>query len=442
MERTLISDLREKIGKESTIMGHVGRMRDHGKVLFVDLMDRTGSVQCVSTESSDPFKIIKSLGRESVVSFKGIPKERPNNSVSESKNGDIEFSIQDIEIISHAEELPFDMDGELNIDTLLDYRPLTLRIDKIKSLFSLQSKILKGYREYLDKNSFVEINVPRIVGEDGEGGADVFKIDYFGQNAYLATSPQLYKQIFMGVYERVYTIGNVSRAERHSTSRHLNEYTSLDAEMGFIKDHTDVMEMLEGVMRNIIEFVNDNASDELSVLEAEKVLLPSESFPTMKLSEVHEILHKDQKDLDPKAKLDLSPEEEREISKYAKEKFNSDFLFVTHYPVAKRPVYAYEDEEDPGFTKSFDLLLRGIELCSGGQRIHSYSKLVESMKKKKLNVENFSFYLQAFKYGIPSHGGWGIGLERLTAKIAGIKNIKEASPFPREINRIDKKLYE
>ena len=279
------------------------------------------------------------------------------------------------------------------------------------------------------------------MGDDAEGGGNVFKVEYFkDRNAYLATSPQLYKQIMVGALERVFSTGNVFRAEKHSTTRHLNEYTSLDAEFGFITDHHDVMKVLTEVVHHIVSELAKKCSDEFKVVGGTVPLMP-DVFPYMKLREAQALIKKETGE-DCTNELDLDPAHERWLCEYSAKNLGSDFIFITHYPVEKRPFYTHEDENDKGFTKSFDLLFRGVEITTGGQRVHDHDTLVRKIEHKGLNPLNFSFYLQSFKYGMPPHGGWGMGLERLTQKILGLANVKEATLFPREINRIDTLLSE
>ena len=322
---------------------------------------------------------------------------------------------------------------------MLDYRPFTLRREREQAIFKTQFVILNAFRDYLNGQGFTEFQAPRIVGGDAEGGAGVFKLEYlYNQPAYLSTSPQLYKQMMAGVYERVYTTGPQFRAEKHATSRHLNEMTMLDFEMGFINDHTDVMYMIQETLRSIVHNVSEKLGKELAYFNMSAPLTP-EKFPVLKLREVQELI-KTETGKDTVGEPDLEPEDERWICEYAAEKWGSDFVFVTHYPVSKRPFYTMEDMQDPGNTKSFDLLYRGVEIVSGSQRVHDYEMLVDKIKSKGLDPEKFEFYLMAFKYGIPPHGGIGMGLERLTQKFLGLENVKEATLFPRDINRIDQRL--
>lgn len=441
MERILIGDLKSHTGEEVTVRGTVDIRRDHGKLVFLDIRDRSGVVQMVGLPNHEGVvETASKLRVQSTVEITGKVNLRPEKMVQKDQpNGDIEIEILSITILSLAQELPFDLDDDLNIDTRLDYRPLTLRTKRDRAIFKVQSTIVSAYREALDQEDFVEFQAPKIVGDDAEGGANVFKVEYLkGQDAYLATSPQFYKQIMVGVFERGYCVGNVFRAEKHATTRHINEYTSLDAEFGFIDDHHDIMNMETKVIHHILKRLEETCSEEFKTLEANLPKIPKE-IPYMKLKEAQELISKETGE-NCVGEPDLEPAHERWLCEYAAENLNSDFIFITHYPVSKRPMYTYEDENDPGFTKSFDLLFRGVEITTGGQRVHEYEQLIQKIKDKGLDPEAFSFYLQAFKYGMPPHGGWGMGLERLTQKLLGFTNLRETTLFPRDINRIDTRL--
>jgi nondiscriminating aspartyl-tRNA synthetase len=384
-------------------------------------------------------EVAKEVGEEYALAVKGIVNERPEKMINnKAPNGDIELEITGITILNLSEAMPFDREAEINIDTLLDYRPLTLRNPKQKAIFNIQATITKAYGDYLRNHGFTEFQAPKLVGGDAEGGAEVFKVNYFKDvTASLATSPQLYKQIMVGVFERVFSFATAFRAEKSATSRHLSEYTSLDMEMGFITDHLDVMRVETGLMKHITEEIREHNQPDLDILQIELPLIPNEElFPHMKLREAQELIKRETGQDKTKAP-DLEPEDERWLCEYAKKELNSDFIFITHYPVKKRPFYTMEDENDPGYTKSFDLLFRGVEITTGGQRVHDLDTLKSKIKEKGLDETKFDFYFQAFKYGIPPHGGWGMGLERLTAKFCGVSNVKEATLFPRDINRID-----
>lgn len=444
-DRIYIKNLKDKIGKEIILAGWVEVRRDQGKMVFFDMRDMTGKVQCVALPNhSEVIEKCKEIRPEWVLKITGIVNKRPEKNIkTKISNGDVEIEVTNIEILSEAKELPFSSDAELNLDTLLDYRPLTLRRERERAIFKVQNAILIAFREFLLTENFTEFRAPLIVGGDAEGGTEVFKFDYFyGQTACLATSPQLYKQIMVGVFERVFTITNVFRAEKHSTARHLNEYTSLDLEMGFINGPEDVMKLETRLIRNMNEYLKKNCAKEFQLLNAVFPLVPEgEMFPVMKLTDAQKLIS-ESTGVDCTKEPDLDPEHERWLSEYAKKKFNSDFIFITNYPRSKRPFYAMDDPEIEGRTKCYDLLFRGLELLSGNQREHRYEVLIEKMKWKGLDPEKFNFYLQAFKYGMPPHGGLAMGLERLTARFLNISNIKEVTLFPRDINRIDKRLSE
>ncbi len=418
MERTLIGDLAGKKGGAVLIQGWVSVRRDQGKMVFFDFRDRSGVVQGVTLPASPAIETAKEVRNEYVVAVEGKVNERPEKNRKEgAQNGDIELEVTGITIISKS-EIPFELGTEVNLDTYLDHMPFTLRTEKAKQIFKTQEAIIAGFREGMKGQGFTEFQAPALVGGDAEGGASAFEVDYYyDKKAFLATSPQFYKQIMVGVFERAFATPKVFRGEKHATTRHLSEYSSLDFEMGFIKDHTDVMAALEHTMRLIVQKAGV------------EVAMPTK-IPVLKLREVQKILGVAEEP-------DLEPEHERAICEWALKEHNSDFVFVTHYPVSKRPFYTYEDENDKGFTKSFDLLFRGLEITTGGQRVHNHDELVERMKAKGLKPELFSYYLQAFKVGLPPHGGSATGLERLTARLLNLPNVKEATLFPRDLNRID-----
>lgn len=440
--RTYIKDLADHIGETVLIKGSVSVRRDQGKLIFFDFRDMSGKVQGVVLPGSAATEAAKETRNEYVVSVEGIVNKRPEKNIQTGKqNGDIELEIKQIEVLSAAQPLPFDLDAELNLDTLFDYRPLTLRRERERAIFTVQSEIIHAYREFLTEEHFKEFQAPKLVGDDAEGGGNVFRVEYFkDKDAFLATSPQLYKQIMVGVFERVFAIGNVFRAEKHATTRHLNEYTSMDIEIGFIADHTDIMRLENRLMRFLVDHLQTFCSAEFALLGAEIPVVPAD-IPRMKLREAQSLITQET-GVDCTQEPDLEPEHERWLCAHAREHRGSDFIFITHYPVSKRPFYTMEDDADPGFTKSFDLLFRGVEITTGGQRVHDYDQLIERLRMKGLDPMNFFFYLQAFKHGLPPHGGWGMGLERLTAKLLGLDNVKEATLFPRDMNRIDMRLSE
>lgn len=434
--RIYIKELANKIGDEVKIAGWVDVRRDHGKLIFIDLRDMSGKVQAVALPNHKEAHETASKSRsEWVVEIIGKVNKRPEKMLNKNEElGGIEVEITEIKILSEA-EIPFEKDAAINLDTYLDNLPLTLRTEKAKAIFKVQAEITKSFREFLNKERFTEFQAPKLIGEDAEGGANSFDVTYFKHIAHLAQSPQLYKQIMVGVFERVFSVGNVYRAEKHSTTRHLNEYTSLDIEMGFIHDHTDIMRIENALLKFIMGALKEICAKEFDLLKAEIPDVPEE-IPSLKLREAQEIIKKETGENCTK-EPDIEPQHERWLCEYAKKEFNSDFIFITHFPMAKRPFYTDEDEDDYGYAKGFDLLFRGVEITTGGQRIHNYDKLVAAIKNKGLNPDKFSFYLQAFKNGMPPHGGFGMGLERLTAKLLGLENVKEATLFPRDLNRID-----
>ncbi len=440
MERTLITELSTHVGETVTIKCIVDVRRDQGKMAFFDFRDRSGIVQGVVFGKPDVLETAKLASPESSLEVTGVVNKRPEKMVNDKvQNGDIELEITNITILNQAEALPFDLGSDYGIETRLDNRPVTLKSKRDRAVFKIQSEIVRAYGDYLRSQGFTEFQAPKLVGGDAEGGAAVFKVPYFRDTtAYLASSPQFYKQILVGSLERVFSFATAFRAEKSATTRHLSEYTSLDAEMGFITDHTDIMRMLTGLMRHIKAHLEQTAATEITTLGIGLPKIPTEGdlFPFMKLREAQELI-KARTGADKTAEPDLEPEDERWLCEYAASELNSDFIFITHYPVSKRPFYTREDENDLGFTKSFDLLFRGVEITTGGQRVHDYQNLIERIKLKGLDPDKFGFYLQAFKYGIPPHGGWGMGLERLTQKFCGLDNVKEATLFPRDINRID-----
>jgi nondiscriminating aspartyl-tRNA synthetase len=423
MNRTLVTELNSMVGKVVKLQGWVYRIRKLGKIAFIILRDRSGFVQCVvNTKDID----IKGLKIESVVEVSGEIVEKNN----------IELQVISLNLISEVkEDLPIEINKEeieVNLDTMLNNRVLSLRHPKINSIFKIQACLAQGFGEFLKEQGFTQIFTPKIVASGAEGGTEVFEVKYFEQKAYLAQSPQFYKQMMVGAgYERVFEVGHVYRAEEHNTNRHLNEYVSLDFEMAFIKDENDIMDMETRLLRSMIEKVKIQCEKELKLLVVD---LPEfqDKIPSISLPDAIKIL----KDVYGKDNLekDIDPEGERLISKFVKEKYNSDFVFLTHYSVEKRPMYTMPAGD--GLTHSFDLIFRGLEITTGGQRIHNYEMLKKSMEAKGLIPECFQDYLQVFKYGLPPHGGLAIGLERLTAQLLGLKNVREATLFPRDRDRI------
>ncbi len=436
MERTLAAETIKKIGKKVRLCGWVNARRAHGKLVFVDLRDRSGIIQLVGEKKLGKLRI------SDVIDVQGKVRKRPANLVNPKLlTGKIEAEVKKLKILSAAQDLPFDTGGEdlkVSLPTLFDYRALSLRHPKVRAIFKVQETIITAFREILKKEGFTEIQVPTIVPSVTEGGAQVFKIKYFDKEAFLAQSPQLYKQIMVGVFERVFTLAHAYRAEPSITTRHMTEYLGLDAEMGFIDSFEEIIEMVEKVVRFIFQKIAEERKEELKLFKATLPKL-SQKIPRLKMREAQEIIYR-RTGRDNRKESDLEPEDEREICRWALEKYGSELIFITHYPTKKRPFYTYPDPKDPEYTCSFDLLGRGVEWVTGGQRINDYQTLVDHIKKWGNKPEDFELYLQAFKYGMPPEGGFCLGAERMTMQVLGLENIREASLFPRDMERIDVRL--
>lgn len=444
MERTLIKDTVNKIGSEVLIKGFVRLRRDHGKLIFLDVLDRSGVIQAVINPkvSEEAYKTSQTLRPEFSIEISGNVNKRPESAINkEIPTGSVELEAKNIKILSCAETLPFDMGGEdlnLELPTLLDYRSLTLRHPKQKAIFKVQESIASTFRKTLKDEGFTEVFVPTLVPTATEGGAEVFSVDYYNHKAYLAQSPQLYKQIMVSIFERVFTIAHAYRAEPFITTRHLSEYMSLDAEFGFINSWTDLMDMAEKVISSIVDTIELNNKAELKLfgINLPKIKKP---IPRIKLKEALEIVYKRTK-VDHRREPDLDPTDEKEICKWAEERYGSPFVFITHFPTKKRPFYTMPDPQDPEYTLSFDLLGINEEWVTGGQRINDYSVLLDHVKKWGNKPENFEIYLQAFRFGMPPEGGFAIGLERVTKDVLGLGNVREASLFPRDMERVDERF--
>lgn len=441
MTRVYIKDLKEHTGKEVTIKGWVDVRRDQGKLIFFEFRDMTGKIQgVILPNAKEAHAVGSTLRSEWVVEVNGKVNPRPEKNIQKDKqNGDIELEILAIKVLNEAKELPFNVGADVNLDTHLDNLPFTLKSERTKDIFHVQSVILNAYRNSLRKKSFTEFIAPALVGGDAEGGAAVFKVEYFAeQTAYLATSPQFYKQIMVGAFERAFTIAKVFRAEKSTTTRHISEITQMDFEMGFIENELEVMATLESVVKDVVNEVKEQCGDVFPRFNTSVPEIP-EKFPIFTLQEAHQIVSKEFNRTIEDTN-DMAPEDERQICEYAKKKFNSDFVFITRFPTKHRAFYTYEDSAEAPNSRGFDLLFRGLEINSGAQRIHNYDALIERMKTRGLDPEKFSFYLQAFKYGMPPHGGCSTGLERFTARMLELSNIKESTSFPRDMHRIDSLL--
>ena len=425
-----VRNIAEQIGKTINLHGSIYKIRRMSGFAFVLFRTKREVIQCIYSETFSNFGL-DILKEESCVKLTAdvIKEER-------SKFG-WELRMIKIEILSEPiAESPIVINNKIvdtSLENLLNYRPIALRNEKERAIFKLQAGICKGFRRYLTEQGFTEIHSPKIVAAGAEGGANIFHLDYFGKEAYLAQSPQFYKQMMVGVFERVYEIAPVFRAEKHDTSRHLNEYVSVDFEMGYIEGFEDIMNMEVGMLRHALEELKENYAHELDLL---KVALPTmTSIPSIKFMEAKEIIS-EKYNRPIKDYEDFEPEEEKLLSEIIKKEYDSDFVFVTHYPTIKRPFYAMESPDNPEETLSFDLLFRGLEITTGGQRIHNYMEQIQKMKRLNMNVEQFESYLMIHKYGMPPHGGLGLGLERFTSKLLNHDNVRLATLFPRDINRV------
>lgn len=422
--RVLSSEANSKIGKEIELLGWIRLRRDHGKLIFLDLRDRRGIIQLVvNPKTADVARKIASEVRpEDVIEIIGTVKKRPAGTINkELKTGEIEVEIASIKVISKAETLPLDMGAEeLNIElpTLLDHRSLTLRHPKIASIFKVQAEIVEAFRNKAKELDCTEIFVPTIVSSATEGGAEVFEVNYYDHKAYLTQSPQLYKQMLVPVYERVYTISKAYRAEPSVTTRHLSENTQMDCEFGFV-GFEELLELLEETAR--------------SILKVDKTAKISKKIPRLTVLEAFEVLKR-------KVQDDLSPQDETDLSSWANAEFGSDLLTIHHFPTKKRAFYTMPDPKDPNLSLSYDILFRGVEIASGSQRINDYEQLTKTMEERGLDPKKFGMYLMAFKYGMPPEGGFSFGLERITMKVMGLSNIREASLFPRDMERVDERF--
>lgn len=432
-ETTSVSEILsgDYVGKTVKMNGAVHNIRDMGEFAFVILRKAEGLVQCVYEEGKTEFDL-KNLKEESAVEVTGVVE------LEERAPQDFELRLTGIRVLSEpAETMPIAINKwkmNTSLETRLSLRPVSLRNVRERAKFKIQEGIVRGFREFLSSQGFTEVHTPKIVSRGAEGGANVFKLNYFNKKAELGQSPQFYKQMMVGVFDRVFEVAPVFRAEKHNTTRHLNEYIGLDFEMGYIDSFEDVMAMETGFLKYTMELLKSEYKKELDMLGID---LPSISqIPHVRFAEAKQLVSEkyNRKIRNP---FDLEPEEEVLIGRYFKEEYDSDFVFVTHYPSKKRPFYAMDDPEDTSVTLSFDLLYKGLEITTGGQRNHDYQMILEKMEKRGMDPEDIKDYLMIFKYGMPPHGGLGIGLERLTMRLLDEQNVRETSLFPRDVTRLE-----
>ena len=419
----------EREGMEVKAEGAVHRVRNMGEIVFVVLRQAEGLLQTVFDREG--FEQAGDIREGCTVRVEGVLRRE------ERAPRGVEIAAESAEILSvPAGPLPLPVDKRklgASLEARLDHRAISLRNVRERARFRVQEGIVRGFRDFLYSQGFTEIHTPKIGAKGAEGGANIFKLSYFHRPAVLAQSPQFYKQMMVGVFDRVFETGPVFRAEKHNTRRHLNEYTSLDFEMGYIRGMEDVMGMETEMLRYVMEILKREYARELELLD---VTVPEIPFiPALRFDEAKRLVFETY-GRRARAPFDLEPEEESLIGTYAKETFGSDFVFITHYPSKKRPFYAMDDPEDVRFTLSFDLLYKGMEITTGGQRIHDYRMLTDKMAARGMTDEGMEEYLEAFRCGMPPHGGLGIGLERLTVQLLGEDNVREGCLFPRDMGRL------
>lgn len=432
-ERVRAPELAAHVGERVRVMGWLRSVRTLGAISFLIVRDGWGEAQAVAESAAELAPLAASgAAAESVVAISGTVAAAPQ------APGGVELRAISVEVITPVREAPpvtlSKREVKASLGAQLDHAVVTNRHPRRRAAFRLAASAMAGFRETLTARGFTEIQTPKLVSAATEGGANVFEVKYFDRAAYLAQSPQFYKQVMVGVFERVFEVGPVFRAEPHDTARHLNEYVSLDAEFGFIEDHFTVMALLRETLAGMFARMGADCAAELALLGARLPVVPA-IIPHIHFTEAQELilrLH----GVDSRGEPDLAPQEERWLGEWAQAEHGSDFLYVTGYPMRKRPFYTYADPERPDYSRSFDLLFRGTELVTGGQRLHRYADYLAALERHGLAPEPFAWYLDAFRYGMPPEGGFAIGLERLIAQLTGAPNIKLVTLFPRDLTRL------
>ena len=436
MQRVYINQIKDHIGKQVKITGFVQTIRDQKNIKFFLIRDISGVIQVVITkDKEEAFKSSSGLSLESVVEIIGLAKEE------KQAPGGFEIAVESIVTLSLSDpELPIPViekgqQEETDQSIRLDWRWIDLRKEKNTLVFKVWTIMEQAFREYWVKNNYIEIHSPKLIATASESGSEVFEVKYFERKAYLAQSPQFYKQMAMASgFEKVFEVGPVFRAEPSFTSRHATEFTGYDTEISYVKSHYDVMEEEEKAIQYALEKVKEKYGGEILKVLGREVVVPKIPFPKISMKETKEILAK--MGIKSEKEGDISPEEERKICKYVKEKENHEFVFITEYPASVRPFYHMRDEKDSKITKSFDLLWNGLEKTTGAQREHRYDVLVAQAKEKKMEIEHIQFYLNFFKYGCPPHGGYGMGPNRMIMQLLGINNVRDAMFVYRGVNRL------
>ncbi|MDB5165966.1 MAG: Aspartyl-tRNA synthetase [Candidatus Saccharibacteria bacterium] len=435
--RILSDQVAGHTGQTVHIEGWLHKKRLLGGLTFINIRDRAGLVQIV-IQNKDEVEKLRGMQIGTVLAVDGMVVEEPR------APGGAELHDPVLEVlVPVTDEPPIEIDKPIqhkpeNLDTLFDFRVLNVRNLQEQKIFKIRASLLRAIRAYLDERDFVEIQTPKLLAKPTEGGAEVFTLDYFGKQASLAQSPQFYKQIMVGAFERVFEIGAAYRAEPSATTRHMTELTMLDIEMGFVKDHDEVLDTVGDMTMNALQTVYEKHAADLKSLNAPELKLPADGkVPRFTVAEIHELYTKATK-TDTTAEKDLIPDEERWIADHARKQFGSDLVYAVKFPVEAMKFYHQQNPDDPTTVLWGDLLFRGLEIATVPLREHHYEKMLEQMRKAGLNPEDegFKYYLQAFKYGLPQHGGCGFGIDRLVQKTIGLGNVKEATLFPRDINRL------
>jgi len=437
ISRTMAADLPGHIGKHVTIAGWLHRRRELKSVTFLIIRDRSGLAQAVlqgpqGQQGPAAHLAAAGLPEETVLQVTGIVAANPQ------APGGAELTEPVITQLSGpAAPPPFDLYRPTitaGLPTILDHAPTTLRHPLLRAGFEISAASVAGFREALEQQDFTEVHTPKIVESATESGANVFSLDYFGRPAYLAQSPQFYKQAMVGVFERVFEVGPVFRAEPHDTARHLAQYTSLDAELGFIADHHDVMAVLRDAVAGMLTGVRERARSAVDLLELRLPAVPVQ-IPQIHFTDAQDLMAR-QMGEDPRGEPDLAPAHERWLCEWAVREHGSEFLFVTGYPAVSKPFYTHPDPARPGYTNGFDLLFRGLELVTGGQRLHVHADYLAALAARGQDPRPYASYLQVFEHGMPPHGGFAIGLERWTARLTGVANVRQVTLFPRDLHRL------
>lgn len=415
------------------IAGWVDEKRDLGNLTFIILRDAKGKIQITAKKGSVDEKLLekfKALKKENVILIEG------NSVGNKSAPGGVEIIPKSIEVLSEVTDIiPIEMNENIqtNLDKRLDYRCIDLRSARNQAVFRIQSTLIQEIQDFLKKEGFMQVFTPCIMGVASESGSDVFPVVYYDREAFLRQDPQLHRQLTIaGGFERIYDVGPSWRAEPSHTTRHLCEHRTCAVEMAFIKDEYDVINLEQDMVKYALMKLKTDCKDELEMLGA-KIEIP-DKFPVLEFPKIYDIL--EELGFKPECGSDYNSEEEKALGDYVKKKYNSDFFFVNHFPFAVKPFYVMRIDDQPEWARSIDLIYRGVELSSGGQREHRYGKIIEQAKLKKMPLESVAWFTDFFKYGIAPHGGFAIGIERLTKQLLELPNVREAVLFPRDVQRL------